>query len=66
MAMDTHATIEKMLETVFSADPCREFIHIRRASAKLESSHVEAGSNISTVVLQVVGGKEKGPQCLGV
>jgi hypothetical protein len=27
---------------------------------------VEAGSNTSTVVLRVVGGDEKGTQCLGV
>jgi hypothetical protein len=28
-------------------------------------SRVEAGSNISTVSLPVVGGDEKGTQCLG-
>jgi hypothetical protein len=28
--------------------------------------HVEAGSNTSTVALQVVGGDEKKTQCLGV
>jgi hypothetical protein len=27
---------------------------------------VEAGSNISTVALRIVGGDEKGTQCLGV
>jgi hypothetical protein len=27
---------------------------------------VEAGSNTSTVVLRVVGGDEKGDQCLGI
>jgi hypothetical protein len=31
-----------------------------------ENSHVEAGSNTSTVALRVVGGDEKGIQCLGV
>jgi hypothetical protein len=30
------------------------------------SSHVEAGLNTSTVALRVVGGEEKGTQCLGV
>jgi hypothetical protein len=29
-------------------------------------SRVEAGSNTSTVALLVVGGDEKGTQCLGV
>jgi hypothetical protein len=29
-------------------------------------SRVEAGSNTSTVAMQVVGGDEKGTQCLGV
>jgi hypothetical protein len=29
-------------------------------------SRVEAGSNTSTVALQVVGGDEKGTKCLGV
>jgi hypothetical protein len=28
--------------------------------------YMEAGSNTSTVVLRVVGGKENGTQCLGV
>jgi hypothetical protein len=31
-----------------------------------ELSRVEAGSNTSTVNLRVVGGDEKGTQCLGV
>jgi hypothetical protein len=29
-------------------------------------TRVEAGSNTSTVALRVVGGEEKGTQCLGV
>jgi hypothetical protein len=29
-------------------------------------SHVEAGSNTSTVALRDVGGDEKGTQCLGI
>jgi hypothetical protein len=34
-------------------------------SLKQRVPHVEAGSNTSTVVLRVVGGDEKGIQCLG-
>jgi hypothetical protein len=30
------------------------------------SNRVEAGSNTSTIALRIVGGNEKGTQCLGV
>jgi hypothetical protein len=33
---------------------------------RLSGSRVEAWSNTSTVALRVVGGDEKGTQCLGV
>jgi hypothetical protein len=43
------------------------YIRDRSAQTEAEStSHVKVGSNISTVALQVVGGDEKGTQCLGL
>jgi hypothetical protein len=42
----------------------RNMKSVARCSAML--SRVEAGSNTSTVALRVVGGDEKGIQCLGV
>jgi hypothetical protein len=36
------------------------------AVAPTPEPRVEAGSNTSTVALRVVGGDEKGTQCLGV
>jgi hypothetical protein len=34
-------------------------------SASFVGVYLEAGSNTSTIALQVVGGNEKGTQCLG-
>jgi hypothetical protein len=49
-AKDKHATTEELLEEVFS----------------VRSAPLEVGSNNSTVALRVVGGDEKGTQCLFV
>jgi hypothetical protein len=39
---------------------------IEEAAFSVRESHVEAGSNTSIVALRVVGGDEKGIQCLRV
>jgi hypothetical protein len=53
---------------VFFAVLAAEMTVLAKVSSNLEfpQSRVEAGSNISTVALRVVGGDEKGTQCLGV
>jgi hypothetical protein len=57
-ATDTHAAIEELLEAVFS----ERSMPRSQDSVALE----EAGSNTFIVALRVVGGDEKGTQCLGV
>jgi hypothetical protein len=59
-AMDTNATIEGLLDTAFSTRSVPKGLY------NDDTSRVEAGSNTSTVALRVVGGDEKGTQCLGV
>jgi hypothetical protein len=51
--MDTHATIEELLEAVFSMQSVPRFYNEN-------TSRVEAGSNTSTVTIRVVGGDEMG------
>jgi hypothetical protein len=54
-----HETVEILLETVF----CMGFVPRYYKDdnwSKNDASRVEAGSNISTVTLRVVGGDEKG------
>jgi hypothetical protein len=48
----------------FLCSPCR--IKGKQAIGSQKISRVEAGSNTSTVALQVVIGEEKEAQCLGV
>jgi hypothetical protein len=56
---DTQASIEILLETVFSTRSV-QMGYITRTPAWLAVTRVEAGSNTSTVTLRVVGGDEKG------
>jgi hypothetical protein len=53
--MDTETSLE-LLEAVFPM----------RFAPRLNGEHEAAGSNTSTVALCVVGGDEKGTQCLGL
>jgi hypothetical protein len=53
------------MKQTFSVQPVPG-LHNEGSCSAVLSSHVEAGSNISTVVLRVVGGDEKGTQCLGL
>jgi hypothetical protein len=39
---------------------------IKKGSVEKSQSRMEPGSNTSTVALRVVGGNEKGTQCLGI
>jgi hypothetical protein len=56
--MDTQATLDRLLEAVF---PMRSMPRLYTESQRENLvSHVEAGSNTSTVTLRVVGGDEKG------
>jgi hypothetical protein len=43
----------------------KNIIFVRKRKSVFEV-RVEAGSNTSTVAIRVVGGDEKGTQCLGV
>jgi hypothetical protein len=52
-ATDMHATIEELLEAVFSVRSVPRLYNEGRL-------RLEAGSNTSTVALRVVGGDEKG------
>jgi hypothetical protein len=58
--MNTYAIAEELLEAVFSI----------QSTLKLDTegqwAHMEVSLNTSTVALRVVGGNEKGIQCLGV
>jgi hypothetical protein len=57
-AIDTHVTVEDLLEAVFSVlSVPRLYIEDQ---LPLGDTRVEAGSNTSTVTLRVVGGDEKG------
>jgi hypothetical protein len=58
-------TIELMVETVFSTRSVQRG-YLEDNSGDQFSTCVEAGSNTSTVALRVVGGDEKGTQCVGV
>jgi hypothetical protein len=63
-ALDSCAKIEELLESAFST----RFVprgYIMRTLAEQEYG-AEVGSNTSTIALRVVGGDEKGTQCLGV
>jgi hypothetical protein len=65
-ATDTYATIEELLEAVFSA---RSMLYLRDATIEelLEvSTPCGGGPNTSTVARQVVGGEQKETQFLGV
>jgi hypothetical protein len=57
-ATNQHSTIEELMERCFIRGPCQGVISGQVYS--LLHSCVEAGSNTSTVTLQVVGGDEKG------
>jgi hypothetical protein len=65
--MYTHATIEILLETVYSTRAVqtgyKEDCWDNRVS---EFFRVEASSNTSAVYLRVVAGDRKGTQCMGV
>jgi hypothetical protein len=67
MATDTHETIQVLIEMEFLFDPF-QVVTRRTIEARIDrrASRVEPGSNTSTVALRVVGGDEKGSQCLGV
>jgi hypothetical protein len=56
---DTHATIEVLLETMFSTWSVQRSYNEDNWTKKRQT-RVEAGSNTSTVILRVVGGDEKG------
>jgi hypothetical protein len=58
-------TVEIFLEAVFSMLPMPR-LYIEATSRSLPDSCVKAGSNTSTVVLQVVRGGEKGTKFLEV
>jgi hypothetical protein len=60
-AVNQHATIE---EEIFSVGAAPSLYN--QDLAQNIPPPVEAGSNISTVALRVVGSNEKGTQCLGV
>jgi hypothetical protein len=64
-ATNTHATIEVLLETVFSTRSVQRG-YKEYSWSKTRHARVEADSNTSTVALRVVGGDEKGTQYLGV
>jgi hypothetical protein len=64
-ATNTYATIELLLETMFSTLSVQRDYNEGIWDDPVKS-RVEAGSNTSTVALRVVGGDEKGTQCLGV
>jgi hypothetical protein len=59
-----HATITEELFCEVGAEVNNE--SLGRRTRSLIEGHVEVGSNTSTVALGVVGGDEKGTQCLGV
>jgi hypothetical protein len=59
------ATVKELLEAVFSMGPCRGYIWRIRTKAS-QSPNVEVGLNTSILALQVIGGDEKGTQCLEV
>jgi hypothetical protein len=46
--------------------PCTVSYKLIMLTAVILQSCVEAGSNTSTVALRVLGGNERGTQCLGV
>jgi hypothetical protein len=50
----------------FSGSRIEAYRFLARHHYFVSSSRVEAGSNTSTVAVRVVGGDEKGTQCLGV
>jgi hypothetical protein len=53
------------LEAVFSVLSVPRLYNEDQVGYKREIFRVEAGSNTSAVALRVVGGDEKGTQCLG-
>jgi hypothetical protein len=59
------ATMEVLLEVVFSMDPLQGYITVPTELNVVEP-RLEAGSNTSTVALRVVGGDGKGTQYLDV
>jgi Kef-type K+ transport system membrane component KefB len=66
-ATNTHATTEELFIAVFFyAVGVVSDIHYVDKGKQARGSRVEAGSNSSTVALRVVGGEEKGTQCLGI
>jgi hypothetical protein len=58
-ARDAHATMEELLEAVFSVRSMPR-LHNDEQLRLFSHTRVEAGSNTSTVTLRVVGGEEKG------
>jgi hypothetical protein len=62
---DTQAKLEELFGTKFSI-PSVQSGYKEEFSRESEESRVEAGSNTSTVAQRVVGGDEKGTQCLEV
>jgi hypothetical protein len=63
--MNTHATIQLLLETVFSTRSLQRGYKEDDWGDRVKT-RMEEGSNTPTVVLRVVGGDEKGTQCFGV
>jgi hypothetical protein len=65
---ESRLTTEELLEVAFSLQSNPKFYKEDKSllGTKIHESCVEAGSNTSTVALRVVGGSEKGTQCLGV
>jgi hypothetical protein len=57
--------MEVLLEVVFFMWSTPTLYHTTD-TVQFSYSHVEAGSNTTTVDLQVVGGDKKGTQCLGI
>jgi hypothetical protein len=60
------ATVQQLLLSNNSASKHISTATREHTIASCSQSRVEVGSNTSTVALQVVGGDEKGTQCLGV
>jgi hypothetical protein len=54
---DTHTKIEKLRTAVFLCGPCGSY---KTRACEQFRTHVEVGSNTSTVTMRVVGGDEKG------
>jgi hypothetical protein len=65
-ATDTRATVEELLEAVFSVQSVPVLYKEDQLLLAVSPPCVEEGSNTSTVALTVEGGEEKGTKCLGI